>query len=79
MRRRYREREGDAEEIAFRAMELDGQSLRSEFGAAQSKMPSIFFAMCLDIIQAVIGIFELSLDQKIRKIICVFLPSNMLW
>jgi len=35
--------------------------------------------MCLDIIQAVIGIFELSLDQKIRKIICVFLPSNMLW
>jgi hypothetical protein len=50
----------------MRAIELDEQSLRSEFDAAQK----IFFVMCLDMTQIVIGIFELSLDQKIRKIIC---------
>src|ERR1700730_4275529 len=70
---RRRHREGDAEEIVFPAIELNGKSLRSEFDAAQKKMPGIFFVMCLDITQVVIGIFELALDQKIRKIFCVSL------
>jgi hypothetical protein len=61
---RRRHRECDDEEIVFRAIDLDGQALRSEFDTAQKKMPGVIFIMCLDMTQVVIGIFELSLDRK---------------
>src|SRR5215831_161896 len=66
---------GNAEKVVSRTIELDRQTMQSEFDTVQNKMPNVFFIMCLDIAQIIFQIFELPLDQKIRttRIIGVFL------
>ncbi len=42
-------REGNVEKIVIRPIELNRQSMQSEFNAAYNKMPDVFFVVGLDI------------------------------
>src|SRR5262249_33530933 len=63
-----RQRKRDADQIVFRSVEIDQQTLRRKLDSTNMEMAAIFWIMRLDVARVLLFVLELSLEDEIRSL-----------